>query len=59
MHGYAFDVWDRLGMAFAMMAWIVLAGIVVYLAVRFAARRPVPARSDRARRSITVKGDRP
>jgi len=59
MHGYAFDVWDWLGMALAMTTWIVLAGIVVYLAVRFAARRPVPARSDRARQGITVKGDRP
>ena len=59
MDGYTFDVWDWLMMSFAMTAWIVLAGIVVYLAVRFAARRPVPARSDRARRGITVKGDRP
>ena len=59
MHGYTFDVWDWLGMALAMTAWIVLAGTVVYLAVRLGARQPVPARSDRASRGITVKGDRP
>ena len=59
MDGYTFDVWDWLMMSFAMAAWIVMVGFVVYLAVRSAERRPVPARSDRARRSITVKGDRP
>ena len=59
MHGYAFDVLDWLWMALAMTTWIVLAGTVVYLAVRLGARQPVPARSDRASRGITVKGDRP
>lgn len=59
MHGYAFDVWDRLGMALAMTTWIVLAWTVVYLAVRLGARQPIPTRSDRASRGITVEGDRP
>jgi hypothetical protein len=36
MHGYIFDVWDRLGMALAMTAWIVLLGAVVFVAVRLA-----------------------
>ena len=58
MHGYAFGVWDRLGMALAMMTWIILAGTVVYLAARFAARQPVPAGSGRARQVTTVEGDR-
>lgn len=39
MHGYA-DGWDWLWMSFMMSFWIVLIGVVVYVAVRLAQRRP-------------------
>ena len=34
------DAWDWLWMTFMMGFWLVLIGVVVYLAVRLAQRRP-------------------
>jgi hypothetical protein len=58
MHRYGFGVWDWLVMALEMTAWIVLFGVVVYLAVRFAAHQRVPACSRGTRPHATVEGDR-